>query len=80
MVLQRIVIPLYLHHASQLKHNKKNGRVTQNKMKTGTLKLQAKWKTTFEMMWNNTPKKFRRTIGQVNHIKSLAKLHAEIWI
>ena len=49
-------------------------------MKTGTLKLQAKWKTTFEMMWNNTPKKFRRTIGQVNHIKSLAKLHAEIWI
>lgn len=33
MVLQPIVIPLYLHHASQLKHNKKNWRVTQNKMK-----------------------------------------------
>jgi len=37
------------------------------------------WKATYEMMWNNTPKKLRRTIDQVNHIKSLAKLHAAIW-
>lgn len=48
-------------------------------MTTTTVKTEAKWKATFEMMWNNTPKKLRRTIAQVNNIKSLAKLHAAIW-
>lgn len=51
----------------------------QNIMTTATVKSEAKWKTQFQIMWNNTPKKLRRTIDQVNHIKSLSKLHAAIW-
>ena len=44
-----------------------------------TVKSEAKWKTQFQIMWNNTPKKLRRTISQVNNIKSQAKLYVALW-
>ena len=50
-----------------------------NKMTTATVKSEAKWKTQFQIMWNNTPKKLRRTISQVNNIKSQAKLYVALW-
>ena len=48
-------------------------------MTTATVKSEAKWKTQFQIMWNNTPKKLRRTISQVNNIKSQAKLYVALW-
>jgi hypothetical protein len=50
------------------------------KMTTATVKSEAKWKTQFQIMWNNTPKKLRRTISQVNNIKSQAKLYVALWM
>ena len=49
-------------------------------MTTATVKSEAKWKTQFQIMWNNTPKKLRRTISQVNNIKSQAKLYVALWM
>lgn len=49
-------------------------------MSKSTVAASAKWKATFVMMFNNTPKKHRKTIAQINNIKSLAKLHAALWI
>ena len=51
-----------------------------NKMTTATVKSEAKWKIQFQIMWNNTPKKLRRTISQVNNIKSQAKLYVALWM
>ena len=44
-------------------------------MKTN-LKTDAKWKLQFSIMWDATPKRFRKNIAQINNIKSRAKLHA----
>lgn len=49
-------------------------------MTTTTVKSEAKWKTQFQIMWNNTPKKLRRTISQVNNIRSQAKLYVALWM
>jgi hypothetical protein len=49
-------------------------------MTTSTVKSEAKWKSQFQIMWNNTPKKSRRTISQVNNIKSQAKLYVSLWM
>jgi hypothetical protein len=49
-------------------------------MTTATVNTEAKWKTQFQIMWNNTPKKLRRTISQVNNIKSQAKLYVALWM
>jgi hypothetical protein len=49
-------------------------------MTTATVKSEAKWKTQFQIMWNNTPKKLRRTISQVNNIRSQAKLYVALWM
>jgi hypothetical protein len=51
-----------------------------NTMTTSTVKSEAKWKSQFQIMWNNTPKKSRRTISQVNNIKSQAKLYVSLWM
>ena len=48
-------------------------------MNTETIKANANWKVRFEIFWNNTPKKKRRTISQINHIKSQAKLYTTLW-
>jgi RecA-family ATPase len=48
-------------------------------MTTTTVKTEAKWKVQFQIMWNNTPKKLRKTITQINNIKSQAKLYTAIW-
>lgn len=39
----------------------------------------SKWKIQFEIMWHNTPKKFRKNILQINLIKSQAKIYIAIW-
>ena len=44
-----------------------------------TVKTNANWKLRFEIFWNNTPKKKRRTISQINNIKSQAKLYTALW-
>ena len=44
-----------------------------------TIKINANWKLRFEILWNNTPKKKRRTISQINNIKSQAKLYTALW-
>lgn len=48
-------------------------------MTAETLKLEARWKKQFQIMWDNTPKKLRRTISQVNNIQSRAKLYVALW-
>lgn len=48
-------------------------------MTTATVRTEAKWKIQFQMMWDSTPKKLRRTIAQVNNMKSQAKLYVAIW-
>jgi hypothetical protein len=49
-------------------------------MNAQTLKTAANWKTQFQIMWNDTPKKFRKTIAQIDNIKSRAKLYAAIYM
>jgi endonuclease III len=44
-----------------------------------TIKLSAKWKVQFELMFNTTPKRLRKTIKQVNSIRSQAKLITELF-
>lgn len=44
-----------------------------------TVSIEAKWKIQFQIMWNNTPKKLRRTISQVNNIRSQAKIYTTLW-
>lgn len=48
-------------------------------MTKNSLRTEAKWKKAFIVMFNSRPKKQRRTIQQINYIKSLAKLHAAIF-
>jgi len=48
--------------------------MTKNRVMT-----EAKWKKVFVVMFNRRPKTQRRTIQQINDIKSLAKLHAAIF-
>jgi hypothetical protein len=44
------------------------------------LKTDARWKKQFEIMWRNTSKKNRKSISQVNNIKSQAKLFVSLWM
>lgn len=39
-------------------------------------KLEANWKTQFQILWNSTPKEARKTIEQINSIISRSKLSA----
>lgn len=44
-----------------------------------TIKTNAKWKLIFQIIWNNTPKKKRTTISQINSIKSQAKIYTSLY-
>ena len=48
-------------------------------MTSATVSSKAKWKIQFQIMWNNTPKKKRRTISQINNIKSQSKIYVTLW-
>ena len=48
-------------------------------MTSATVSSEAKWKKQFQIMWNDTPKKLRKTISQVNNIKSQAKIYVTLW-
>ena len=39
----------------------------------------AKWKLQYQIIFDNTPKKFRRTKNQITNLKSQAKIYLEIW-
>jgi hypothetical protein len=39
----------------------------------------AKWKSQYQIIFDNTPKKFRRTNGQITNLKSQAKIYITIW-
>jgi len=43
------------------------------------IKKDAKWKLRFEIFWNNTPKKLRRTKYQINNIVSQAKIYTILY-
>lgn len=42
-------------------------------------KANSEWKTQFQIIWENTPKRFRRTITQINNIRSQAKIYASFF-
>ncbi len=48
-------------------------------MNIETIKTNSNWKIRFQIFWNNTPKNKRRTIQQINIIKSQAKLYTSIF-
>jgi hypothetical protein len=37
------------------------------------------WRVMYPIMWHNTPKKFRKTIAQVNYIRSQAKVYVAMF-
>ena len=42
-------------------------------------KLNSNWKSNFTVIFNNTPKKLRRNISQINNIKSQAKIYVDLY-
>jgi hypothetical protein len=46
---------------------------------TAELKTTAKWKSQYQIFFDNTPKKFRRTNNQITSLKSQAKIYIELW-
>lgn len=40
---------------------------------------QNRWKEQYQIFWNNTPKKLRKTIQQINNIKSQAKIYVALF-
>ena len=43
------------------------------------LKTTASWKSQYQIIFDNTPKKFRRTKSQIINLKSQAKIYIAIW-
>ncbi len=43
------------------------------------LTTNAKWKSQYQIIFDNTPKKFRRTNSQITNLKSQAKIYITIW-
>ena len=43
------------------------------------LTTSAKWKSQYQIIFDNTPKKFRRTNSQIINLKSQAKIYITIW-
>jgi len=43
------------------------------------LTTNAKWKTQYQIIFDNTPKKFRKTNTQITNLKSQAKIYLTIW-
>jgi hypothetical protein len=57
--------------------------ITINNLKTKIMKndltTNAKWKTQYQIIFDNTPKKFRKTNTQITNLKSQAKIYLTIW-
>ena len=43
------------------------------------LTTSAKWKLQYQIIFDNTPKKLRRTKSQITNLKSQAKIYITIW-
>ena len=46
---------------------------------TTELTTTAKWKLQYQIIFNNTPKKFRKTNIQITNLKSQAKIYIILW-
>jgi hypothetical protein len=43
------------------------------------IKLNTNWKIQYQIMWNNTPKRLRKSISQINNIRSQSKIFVELY-
>ena len=51
----------------------------QKKIMETELTTSAKWKSQYQIIFDNTPKKFRRTNSQIINLKSQAKIYITFW-
>lgn len=41
--------------------------------------ITSDWRVMYQVIWNYTPKKLRKTIAQINYIRSQAKVYVGIY-
>lgn len=81
---QHRIVPIYDMNTSTSKLMKfRVGGQVDNMLKLQIkfipLKIDAQWKVTYVNMFNSTPRKLRKTIDQINKIRSHAKLMTSIF-